>query len=106
MKQKKYKKRKPLGKGHAPFTFDEKALEQIGFAAGGFQLFLETTPCAQGEDAREYLLHRFVLACAMWCGSKNSARDNARNGHGYLTGALHFCCGKQEEKIKKPGDGI
>lgn len=96
MKEKK-EKQKPPYQNQYPFAFDDKALELIGFAAGGFQMFLDTTPCAQGKEAREFLFHRFVLACAMWSGSKNGARENTGNGYGYLTDALNFCCGKQEK---------
>lgn len=46
MKEKK-EKQKPPYQNQYPFAFDDKALELIGFAAGGFQMFLDTTPCAR-----------------------------------------------------------
>ena len=48
MKEKK-EKQKPPYQNEYPFAFDDKVLEQIGFAAGGFQMFLDTTPCAKGS---------------------------------------------------------
>lgn len=94
----------PLCLGDYPFALDGKVLEYIGFAAAGFQNYLEITERPERGKDYDFLVNRFVLACVMWSQSRNSVYDNTANGYTCVTNMLEACCGKLEEQAEEHKD--
>ena len=62
-----------------PFTFHDRFLEYIGFAASSFSIFLEFNPFASKKEA-DFLFSQFVLSCIARCAGDTHAGEIAGNG--------------------------
>ena len=74
-----------------PFTFHDRFLEYIGFAASSFSIFLEFNPFASKKET-DFLFSQFVLSCIARCAGDTHADEIAGSGYCYITDALKYCC--------------